>query len=80
MSIISQLGFRYNGDGTVTFIGKTMKYKKPFEVTVKTEDLDRYNNGMLMQDAFPYLTREQAELLITGYDNEEWNEIFGRKQ
>lgn len=32
-----------------------------------------YKNGMLIQDAFPMLTRSQKEFIMTGITDEEWN-------
>ena len=39
--------------------------KKQF-VTVKSEDYDKWENGELIQRAFPYLTSNERETLITG--------------
>ena len=35
-------------------------------VTVKSEDYDKWENGELIQRAFPYLTPNERETLITG--------------
>ena len=35
-------------------------------VTVKSEDYDKWENGELIQRAFPYLTSNERETLITG--------------
>ena len=35
-------------------------------VTVKSEDYDKWENGELVQIAFPYLTPSEREALITG--------------
>ena len=35
-------------------------------VTVKSEDYDKWENGELVQIAFPYLTSNERETLITG--------------
>lgn len=44
---------------------------------VKQIDLDAFENGALIQDAFPYLTLEQRELIITGLTEDMWNDMFG---
>ena len=44
---------------------------------VKQIDLDAYEDGALIQDAFPYLTFEQRELIITGLTEDMWNDMFG---
>ena len=35
---------------------------------------------MLIQNAFPYLTPDEREFLITGITKEEWAELFGRDE
>ena len=39
---------------------------KKHVVTVKSEDYDKWENGELIQRAFPYLTPSEREALITG--------------
>lgn len=34
------------------------------------------NGGMLIQEAFPYLTNDEREFLLTGIVPQEWDEIF----
>ena len=53
--------------------GYTMKIKKkcPFcsnvtEVEVKDADMRKYEGGMLVQRAFPYLTPMQRDVIING--------------
>jgi hypothetical protein len=38
--------------------------------------LHRWINGEMIQNVFPFLTNGQREILITGIDDEEWDEIF----
>lgn len=38
--------------------------------------LMRYRAGALMQDAFPFLTNEEREFLISGTTPEEWNALY----
>ena len=42
---------------------------------VKSIDLDAFEDGELIQSAFPYLTNEQRELILTGLTNEMWDEV-----
>ena len=35
-----------------------------------------YSNGALIQDAFPQLTPEQREFIITGLTSEEWDRFI----
>lgn len=45
-------------------------------VSVEQEDYDKYQNGMYVQNAFPYLSAEQRELFITGICPECWEKMF----
>ena len=64
-----------NGD-SLTFSGLTLS-QKPFSITVKLSDANEWVNGGLIQSCFPYLNAEQREILMTGYDNEAWESMFG---
>lgn len=46
------------------------------EIKIKTADLDRYNRGVLMQNAFPYLDAGQRERLISGFCSNCWDKLF----
>lgn len=37
----------------------------------------RWNSGALIQDAFPNLTLDEREFIMSGITKEEWNELFG---
>lgn len=51
---------------------------KPHEVEVnETDYLDWQDGALNAQDAFPYLSAGERELLITGIDSECWNKMFG---
>jgi len=43
---------------------------------VKQNDLEEFENGALVQDAFPYLTLIQRELIITGLTDDMWSDMF----
>ena len=43
---------------------------------VKQLDLDAFEDGELIQNAFPYLTNEQRELIITGLTDDMWGDMF----
>jgi hypothetical protein len=56
----------------------------PFTGITRTLDLNitaaqvaRYNNGWLLQDAFPNLSAGEREFFKTGITDEEWNKAFG---
>lgn len=66
-----------NKDGTCTITGPCYVTKKPYSLTVKTSQLQKYLNGEYVQKAFPSLRPEQREFLISGTSPEGWNQVFG---
>ena len=38
--------------------------------------LKEYNNGALIQNAFPFLSPNEREFLLTGLFEEEWDGLF----
>lgn len=46
---------------------------------VRTEDLNSYMSGTKIQDAFPYLTVDERETVITGFCNACWTKLFPRE-
>lgn len=64
-----------NGDD-LTFSGYTNS-DKPFSITVKLSDANRWVNGDMIQNCFPYLNTEDREILMTGNDDESWERMFG---
>ena len=64
-------------DGSlVTFEGFTTS-DKPFSITVRLSDANRWINGESIQNCFKNLDAEQREILMTGNDNEAWEAMFG---
>lgn len=47
---------------------------------VYPEDLLRYHEGALIQDAFPYLSDDDREFIMTGITAEEWDAKFGSEK
>ena len=50
---------------------------KDHYVNVEQEDYEAYKNGELCQKAFPYLSADQREMLITGICKSCWKYLFG---
>lgn len=46
-------------------------------VTVNEKDYEKWEKGMLVQDAFPYLTADEREMLISGICSDCWEKTFG---
>ena len=50
---------------------------KAHEIAVNEMDYLDWQDGKLAQDAFPYLSASDREMLITGIDEDCWNGMFG---
>lgn len=46
------------------------------DLPITIEQLSAYHDGEFVQRAFPQLTDEQREFILTGYTQEDWNAIF----
>ena len=69
----------------------TILRKSPFTGNVNQMDIpmsamdfalaeERWENGVLIQDAFPNLNADQREFIKTGITPEEWAETFGEEK
>jgi len=47
------------------------------EINVTPEQLQKWHDGMLIQDAMPHLSADDREYLISGATPEEWDEAYG---
>lgn len=50
------------------------------EVLVYEADYYNWINGQLAQEAFPYLSAEEREMLISGICPDCWNWMFGKEE
>jgi hypothetical protein len=51
------------------------------EITLNESDLERYyEGGVMIQDAFPYLTPGEREFIKSGITPDMWIEIFGNSE
>ena len=46
------------------------------DLPITQEQIVKYNSGALVQDAFPHLTADQREFIISGTTAEEWDALF----
>lgn len=49
---------------------------RAFDIRFESEDFDNWRNGTLIQDAFPYLTADERELLKTQTCGLCWERMF----
>lgn len=62
------------------FTGLCMITKKPYSVKIPKEALYKYNQGALIQDAMPTVSKEDREFLISGYSPDGWKQVFGKEE
>ena len=53
---------------------------KQYNLKAEKEDIQKWMNGMNIQDALPYMPAEERELLISGTCPECWNKMFGGEE
>ena len=66
---------RYHGDGLAVTVKCIMTGKESI-VMCGRQDFHRWTTGVTAQEAFPYLTADQRELLITGTSSEGWDKFI----
>jgi hypothetical protein len=49
---------------------------RSLEIPCTEEQMAAYKNGALIQVAFPNLTADQREFILTGITGDEWDELF----
>ncbi len=47
------------------------------EIDITPDQIEKYNNGELIQRAFPHLSADEREFIKTGITPTEWDETFG---
>jgi ribosomal protein L31 len=75
----SEAEVNYVGNERVEISGRCVVTGRLFAVTVAHEALKRYLAGALAQDAFPELSKQDREFIVSGTSPEGWTELFGNK-
>jgi hypothetical protein len=50
--------------------------ERTLDIPVTQEELDKWNSGMLIQEAMPNLSPDQREFILTGIVSDEWDSTF----
>jgi hypothetical protein len=67
----------YERDGRIRFSGPCVVTGKLFSVVVSQQGAHNYfEENALAQDAFPELSHEEREFLISGVSPEGWRQLF----
>ena len=53
---------------------------RTLDLDVTESQLKSWNQGTLIQDAFPQLSSEKREFILTGITDAEWEEFFPEEQ
>ena len=56
------------------------KITRTVELPITEQQLAAWQTGTLIQDAFPQLTPDQREFLLSGATSEEWDQLFGEEE
>ena len=64
------------GPNKIRIFGLCSVTDKEYSVKVGFDDWKDWQSGALVQDAFPYLTADQREYLISGFTPAEWDRTF----
>ena len=56
------------------------KITRTVELPITEQQLAAWQTGTLIQDAFPHLTPDQREFLLSGATSEEWDQLFGEEE
>jgi hypothetical protein len=66
-----------NGQQYYNFTGPCVVTKKIITVKVPAQGLFAYRQGAYIQDAFPTLSKDDREFLMSGISPEGWKQTFG---
>ena len=67
----------FNGVKAIVISKLCTVKKEVYSVTVAKADIEKWQAGTLLQDAFRYLNADQREFVKTGTTPAEWENIFG---
>ena len=60
----------------ITRVSPRTGQKNSMELPITLEQLRDYSSGTHIQRAFPNLTADQREFILTGYTKEDWDALF----
>jgi hypothetical protein len=65
---------------TLIIEGRCPGTGKKWTLEVPERGYLNWSSGMVIQKALPGLDKDQRELLISGYTNEGWEQLFGKEE
>ena len=70
---------KVSDEGMIEFSGLSTSGNE-FSIVTRLDDAQRWLNGELIQNCFPYLNKDDREILMTGIDSETWEEMFATSE
>lgn len=71
---------QYEPKHVYIFTGPCVVTKKPYSVAVPAEGLYKYHQGAYIQDAFPGLSPDDREFLMSGTSPAGWHQLYGKDE
>lgn len=64
----------------ITKVSQLTRKTHAREIDVTNEQIDQWQQGMLVQDAMPHLSADEREFIMTGITATEWADAFGEAE
>ena len=61
----------------VTRVSPLTKKENTMYLDITPDQIVEYNQGAMVQDAFPNLNPDEREFIMTGFTPEDWEQMFG---
>ena len=74
MSYMNRIGVEF--ESTEVGVGMVCLARGTYSVVVNLHDIESWECGALVQDAFPYLNADEREFLISGMNPTEFAALF----
>lgn len=74
--MISNIGNPNNARTTITLLGGNKQIEVVYSLEAINQGFYWWMNGKRVQDAFPFMSADEREFLMTGITKDEWDKIF----
>ncbi len=64
----------------ITRTSKWSGITRSMDLDITQAQLDKFNRGALVQQAFPHLSDSEREFILTGMTDAEWDEMCGPEE
>ena len=63
----------------ITRVSPISRKKRTKSLDITPEQIEKYQAGALIQDAFPHLSADDREFYLSGITKKEWDKLFPEK-